>query len=64
MVDKKVAFRDAIKTGEIINVIYSGGSQPGAKRGIQPRKVDGNHLWALTYLLIRLSSLVLIKSKY
>ena len=46
MSDKMALFRESIETGEIVDIIYSGGSQPGTVRGVQPRKVEGNHLWA------------------
>ena len=39
-------FKDAIKTGEIIEIVYHGGSQPGTRRQIQPRKVKYERLTA------------------
>ena len=40
---------DAIGTGELITIIYHGGSQPGATREILPIKITGNKLRARCY---------------
>jgi hypothetical protein len=40
---------DAIGTGELLTIIYHGGSQPGATREILPIKVTGNKVRARCY---------------
>lgn len=37
----------AIENGEILTVIYLGGSKPGSARQIQPRSIDGNKIRAI-----------------
>jgi hypothetical protein len=37
---------EAIETGEIINIIYHGGSEPGASRMISPIRIDGDIVMA------------------
>ena len=36
--------KKAIAAGEILTVVYSGGSQPGAKRDISPIKIEGKDI--------------------
>lgn len=47
MTDKLDQLRQAIDTGEVVTIIYHGGSQPGTSRQIQPRKLDSKHLRAI-----------------
>jgi hypothetical protein len=42
----KEILQDAIGTGELLHIIYYGGSQPGTTRMIFPRKIDGNKVLA------------------
>lgn len=37
---------DAAKNGEVLTVIYHGGSQPGTQRQIAPIRIDDKVLWA------------------
>ena len=37
----KQVLSEAIGTGEILTIIYNGGSQPGAQRQISPIKISG-----------------------
>ncbi|MCD1631376.1 WYL domain-containing protein [Marinobacter shengliensis] len=32
---------EAIETGEVLTIVYNGGSQPGATRKISPIKIEG-----------------------
>src|SRR4051812_27401190 len=36
----------AIGTGELVGIVYYGGSQPGAFREIEPLQIDGEKVWA------------------
>lgn len=38
---------DACRRGDVITIVYRGGSQPGTKRTIRPRVVDGHLLQAI-----------------
>jgi len=42
MQDTKTQLQEAIETGEILTVIYHGGSQPGKSRQISPMKIKDN----------------------
>lgn len=46
MSDIESVLRDAIGTGEIIEVVYLGGSQPGTRRDLSPKSIDPPHLRA------------------
>lgn len=40
--------RESVGTGEIIRIIYDGGSQPGTAREIIPLSIAGEMLWAVS----------------
>jgi len=44
--DIKQTLQDAMQTGEILSVIYYGGSDPGTARMIFPVKIDNAGVWA------------------
>lgn len=49
MDDQQLArLRESIGTGEIIEIIYHGGSQPGMVREIVPLSIAGDMLWAVS----------------
>lgn len=46
MPDARRVLRDAIGTGELISIVYFGGSQPGHRREILPLRVTDEHVHA------------------
>lgn len=36
----------AAKSGEVLDIVYHGGSQPGSQRRVAPISISGNKLWA------------------
>lgn len=45
----RLRLQEAIGTGELIGIIYSGGSRPGAHREIIPLQIDGDRVRARCY---------------
>jgi hypothetical protein len=45
----KEILQNSIHTGELINIIYNGGSVPGASRMIMPIAIEGNKIKARCY---------------
>lgn len=45
----KQTLQNAIGTGELINIIYNGGSEPGKSRMIMPINIEGNKIRARCY---------------
>lgn len=41
--------KDAARAGEVVAIIYHGGSQPGTLRQIAPISVSGNIVWARSF---------------
>lgn len=50
MTDIKAILQTAIGTGELINIVYNGGSEPGKSRMILPIKIEDNKLRARCYV--------------
>lgn len=46
MSEVRLRLKDAIETGEILGIVYFGGSQPGTYREIYPIKLEGKHFKA------------------
>lgn len=64
MVDLEALLDEACRTGEIVEVIYHGGSQPGTRRDLQPLRVDPPYVEAMcleanTYKTFRLDRMEL-----
>jgi hypothetical protein len=45
--DTRAALKEAVETGEVLTVVYHGGTQPGTKRRLAPVGIIGEHLRAL-----------------
>jgi hypothetical protein len=56
--------REAIGTGELINIIYHGGSEPGTARMILPIKIEGDKVRAKCYTSNKVKSFSLEKIEF
>jgi hypothetical protein len=45
-INKKARLREAIKTGEVLEITYQGGSQPGTCRAISPIRIENDKVRA------------------
>ena len=57
----KNTLREAITTGELLTIIYHGGSQPGSTRMISPIKVEGDKVRARCYTSNRIKVFIIAK---
>ena len=57
----KAYLYSAIEAGEVVNLIYHGGSKPGEKREFAPIRIEFEFLWARCYQSDRVKKLFLSK---
>jgi hypothetical protein len=67
--DIQQVLREAASTGEIVEIVYFGGTQPGARRDIHPRSVDPPYVRAMclenrAYRTFRTDRMVLADGAY
>jgi hypothetical protein len=55
---------EAISTGELINIIYHGGSEPGTARMIMPIKIEGDKVRARCYASNKVKAFSLEKIEF
>lgn len=61
MTDIALLLMSAAKTGEVLTIVYNGGSQPGSQRQIAPISFSGNKVWARCFPQNAVKSLSLHK---
>lgn len=55
---------DAIGTGELVNIIYHGGSEPGTARMILPIKIEGDKVRARCYISNKVKAFTIEKIEF
>ncbi len=67
--DIERVLQDAVVTGEIVEILYFGGTQPGTRRDINPRIVDAPHVQAMclennAYRTFRIDRMLIAEGVY